>query len=145
MHAGFELHHQTCRAVAANWLDATGFDPARAAADPSYHAGTIIPSLAATGRDRMRGTLLTLTDRIRATTADADTSATLSAATRLPDDLWDVGAGVTAAIALYQHSVLIQAADVWYCLHDGLATGAAPALRPFSPPPGALVFPVSPN
>lgn len=146
MRAGFELYHELCRAVAASWLSATGFDPAQAAAEPGYHAGIVIPSLAAISRDRMRGTLLTLTDRIRATTDDADASAVLSAATRLPDELWDVGTGTTAAMALYRHVVFVQAVDVWYCLHDELGTGAAPAMHPFTPPPpGTLFFPVSPN
>jgi hypothetical protein len=55
----------------------------------------------------MRGLLLMLTDRIRATLADAGTSARQNSGTRLPGELRDIGVGVTATIALHKHTVLI--------------------------------------
>lgn len=145
MRAGFQLYDDLCRAVAASWLHAAGFDPAQAAAGPDYHAAVIVPFLAA-GKHRLRGVLLTLTDRVRAATADADASAAIAAAARFPDDVWDAGTGVSAAITLYQHAVLTEAAQVTYRLHHGLGTGRAPAPLRFTPPPAGIpFFPASPN
>jgi hypothetical protein len=147
MQAALELFDDVCRAVAARWLKALRFDPARAAAEPDYHAAVIGPVLATARPHRLRSLLLSLADRIRATTADADTSAALATATPVPDDIWDVGTGVTEALALYQHAVLIQAADVLYYLHEGLSLGQAPAVLPFRPAPlpGTPFLPASPN
>lgn len=146
MRAGFRLYDDLCRAVAATWLHAAGFDPAQAAASPDYHAAVISPFLATAGKHRLRGVLLTLTDHIRAATTDADASAAIATSTRIPDDAWDAGTGVSAAIALYRHAVLVEATYVMYHLHDELGTSRAPALLPFTPSsPGIPFFPVSPN
>jgi hypothetical protein len=147
LQAALELFDDIRRAVAASWLEVLRFDSARAAAEPDYHGIVIGPALATARTRRLRSLLLTLADRIRAVTAEADTSAALAAATPVPDDIWDVGTGVTAAIALYQHALLIQAADVLYYLHGGLGTGQPLALPPFTPPPppGTPFLPVSPN
>ena len=71
MRAGFQLYDDLCRTIAADWLHTAGFDPAQAAVGPDYHATVIDPFLAAAGKHRLRGALLTLTDRVRAVTADA--------------------------------------------------------------------------
>jgi hypothetical protein len=144
LRAGFQLYHDLTQAVAASWLHATGFDPAQAAADPAYHAAVISPSLTAATRHQIRAILLDLTSHIDTVTADAATSAALSAATQLPDDLRDIATGVTAAIALYQHTVFTQAADILHCLQAGLGTSHATSLPPFTPP-GAPGYPISPN
>jgi hypothetical protein len=148
LQVALELFDDVSRAVAASWLEALRFDPGRAAAEPDYHGMVIGPVLAAARKHRLRGLLLTLADRIRAATADADTSAALAAVTPVPDDIWDVGTGVSAAIALYQHAVLVEAAHVLYYLHGGLGTGQAPVLSPVASPPHPPrnpFLPVSPN
>jgi hypothetical protein len=148
MQFALELFDDVRRAVAASWLHALRFDPGRAAAEPDYHGTVVGPVLAAARKYRLRGLLLTLADRIRAATTDADTSAALVAVTPVPDDIWDVGTGVSAAMVLYQHAVLVEAAHVWYYLPGGLGTGQAPVLPPIAPPPHPArnrFLPVSPN
>lgn len=90
-----EYHSQVGQAVAADCLHALGFDPHAAATDPSYPTATVQPEVATASAHRLLTALIT---HIHAEMDDADTSATWSANTALPDSAWEAGTGVAAAI-----------------------------------------------
>jgi hypothetical protein len=151
IHAGFQLYRHVLQAVAGSYLHALGFDPARAATDGTYLSTRIAPSLAAARTRRLRRTLLELTRHLRATVDDSDTAAATSAQAgpEIPDDLWEIAAGVNAGIQLYHQATRMLAVHTAYQIWHALAISGtpAPAWLPFTPgtaDPG-LLFVVHPN
>lgn len=143
--AGFQLYHYVGQVIAAGCLHVIGFDPHQAAADDTYFSTSVEPALTAASRQLMRGLLLDLAGHIEASMDDADTSAILTTADGLPEEAWEAGTGVSAAIGLYRHATVIQTGYVLYKLWAGLTNGP-PSLMPFTPgTPAATVPAISPN
>lgn len=145
--AGFQLYHQVSQAIAAGCLHALGFDPRAAAASDAYLEADVEPVLTAASRRRMRGLLLGLASHIQAIMEDADDSADMTAGIDLPENAWEAGTGVTAAIQLYRHAALVQTGWVLFRLWDGFSASGAPILLPYTAgsPPASFPAQHSPN
>jgi len=146
MRAGFQLYRHVTQAVAGSFLHAMGFDPGRAVAEDAYLTTDVDPFWATACAQHMRRTLLDLADHLQAVLDDCDTSARASAQAAVPDDLWEIGTGVTAAIQLYRHAVRARAVHALYYLWEGLGTGSTPPLALLTTDiADPTVFAVSPN
>lgn len=145
--AGCQLYHQVGQAIAASCLHAIGFDPHTAADDDAYLGTAVEPVLTTASRRHMRGLLLNVVGHIEAIIDDADASAEWITGVELPENAWESGTGVAAAIQLYQHATLIQTAYVLFHLWNGFSTSGTPILAPFTAdtPPAGFLAPASPN
>jgi hypothetical protein len=130
MRAGFQLYQHATQAVAGGFLHALGFDPARAAGEDSYLSTEVDPFLGKATTGRMRRTLLTFADHVQFVLDDSDTIASASTQADLPDHLWQLATGVSAAIHLHRHAVRALAAHVLYYAWDGLELGDTLRFRP---------------
>ena len=137
MPAGFQLYHHLTAAVAGSYLQAMGFAPASAATDPAYHAGIVAPFVATARHPHLLRMLLKLASHMSAVLADSDTSAQASsdALAEVPGDVWEIGAGVDAAIGLYRYCARVMSVHVRYCICEGLGIGDLPHYRPYTPEP----------
>lgn len=128
-------------------MRALGFDPASAAANNTYPATSIGPSLRAARKSRLRQILLCLADCLDATVGDADIAfgAADDALAVLPEAVWEEGVGAITATGLYRHAVRVMAVHVLYYVWDAFGITAQPqppALRSFA---SADFIPTHPN
>lgn len=136
--AGMQLFQQVIEAVAGSYLYALGFDPARATSDPGYFAGSIAPFLATARRQHLRRMLQYLTGHMDAVLSDSDkfAQAATETQTEVTGDLWEIAAGVGAAISLYRHCARVMSVHVRFYILDGLGIGNTPHYyRPYAPGP----------
>jgi len=117
--AGLQLYRHVEQAVAGSYLHALDFDPDRATVGNIYYATIIDPFLRTARKQRLRRTLLHLADHLDATLRDSDLAADTSARSDLPEDVWEAGTGVNAAIQLYRYAVRVLTAHTLFYLWDG--------------------------
>jgi len=124
-----QIYRHVLQAVAGHYLQAAGFDPAHAATSRAYLTATIEPFLRNARTQQLRQALLDLAGCLDATAEDCDTAAAASIPADLPEDVWDVGIGVSTAIGLYRRAVRVLAVHVLYFVWEGLGIGG-PSPRP---------------
>lgn len=129
--AGLQLYRHVGQAVAGSYLNSMGYETARLIADRGYADSVIGPSASKATEEQAKGMLLALANHMDAVVKDGVIAASAPGAASdvtAADDLQDIAAGASLAIALYSHTACQIAVYVLYKMWMNLDRTFRPGL-----------------